>query len=718
MVSVPSDRLPGGATASHHHIESEKAPNHISFIGEQNMSRMYPSIRTLKRVLYVLANLAFLIGMVFPFGSSQAQAEEAASPIYVRQNGNDVNCNGTADVDHSASAAPNCALKTIEAAVIKVDSGGIIYVAQGTYPTGIVEISKNLTLTSNPANTSKPVIRANVDTIDFSDARGWILILGSVTNFTIEGLIIDGNAQQPKNIMEAIRSHGQGVIRNNDFMNIRFRDEYDPYDKYPGVAIFMDNRVDVIGNTFTNIGRFGVRANGPDVSDVLIEGNTYTGKGQGTHLDFAFEISGGGTATISGNTITNNRGSRLNRTSAGILTARWSGDSPTVTIEKNRILNNATGILVDGAGNNVTVRFNSIVDNTVGLENDGTSSVVAENNWWGCNGGPGDAGCNIVSGNVDADPWLTFQISASESTLFFGQTTTITASLTINSSGIDTSALGSLPDQQLVEFAATIGTTEPVSTTTTNGVATTTFTAGIEEGNATIEASTDHANTSTQVRLMSGNVFLPLIPRNFDRWVNGNFEKGLTGWATGRGRFENHGTGLPQSVTFFENSNQALIGNPTFTNGRIPVGYGYIAQTFTVLKPFLEMDYRVVTYDVIRGTQDYFDSFEVSVNLHPADITDTNRGDRGCADAATVNPTGVVSIPSGGGLAFCGGYIGTQGHQQDLGWKTVRLDLTDFVGQNVTVYFAMWSREYAAQYYDDRGFYNTWVYIDDVRPTE
>ncbi len=73
------------------------------------------------------------------------------------------------------------------------------------------------------------------------------------------------------------------------------------------------------------------------------------------------------------------------------------------------------------------------------------------------------------------------------------------------------------------------------------------------------------------------------------------------------------------------------------------------------------------------------------------------------------------------GLAFCGGYAGTSqdvGTLRDLGWKTVTLDLQDFQGENVTLYLALWSREYEADFYNDKGFYNTWVYIDDVQLTD
>ena len=42
-----------------------------------------------------------------------------------------------------------------------------------------------------------------------------------------------------------------------------------------------------------------------------------------------------------------------------------------------------------------------------GMENQITATVDAEDNWWGCDGGPGAAGCDTVVGNVDYTPWVT-----------------------------------------------------------------------------------------------------------------------------------------------------------------------------------------------------------------------------------------------------------------------------------------------------------------------
>ncbi|MFQ5578161.1 MAG: right-handed parallel beta-helix repeat-containing protein [Anaerolineae bacterium] len=212
--------------------------------------------------------------------------------------------------------------------------------------------------------------------------------------------------------------------------------------------------------------------------------------------------------------------------------------------------------------------------------------------------------------------------------------------------------------------------------------------------------------------------YLPLVRRNHSHLINGDFEAGdFSGWNAGQSPFQGHGSGLPQAVLQFEGSLTARLGDPAFQDDAIPIGSGYIAQTFTVDQRYLQLRYRVQTYDIVLGQLGYADTFEVSLNTPPNQITDGERNSRGCnSEAAILNPEGVLQPATG--LVFCGGYFGfgsDVGTLRDLGWKTVTLDLQNFQGGNVTLYFALWSREYQGDFYDDRGFYNTWVYIDDVQ---
>jgi len=69
----------------------------------------------------------------------------AASPIYVRTDGNDTACDGTVNAPYSPGTAPNCALATIQHGVLLVDTGGTVYVGTGTY-TETFYINRGLTV--------------------------------------------------------------------------------------------------------------------------------------------------------------------------------------------------------------------------------------------------------------------------------------------------------------------------------------------------------------------------------------------------------------------------------------------------------------------------------------------------------------------------------------------------------------------------------------------
>jgi len=78
----------------------------------------------------------------------------AASPVYVRSDGSDSQCNGTVNAD--ASHAPDCAYSSITKGIAEVDLGGIVNVASGSYAESValnraitVTMSGNITVTGN-----------------------------------------------------------------------------------------------------------------------------------------------------------------------------------------------------------------------------------------------------------------------------------------------------------------------------------------------------------------------------------------------------------------------------------------------------------------------------------------------------------------------------------------------------------------------------------------
>lgn len=278
------------------------------------------------------------------------------------------------------------------------------------------------------------------------------------------------------------------------FDHCHFRDiQFNPSGPdFAGLAIVaFGGPVDVRNSTFEEIGRVGVLAFGSGLSGSVIEGNTYIGKGEGEWLDSAFEISAGAQVSLLNNELTGCQGITTadGSQSASISMATFFGPGTMAEITGNTIRGNRSGLVI-GFGTDTSVAsvsFNRIVGNTNGLAGSSTL-VTAENNWWGCNAGPGSAGCDTVigSGNHDFDPWLLLQLTAGPDTIFTGESATLTADLRGNSDSEDTSALGNLPDQTATLFAAgTLGGVLPALTSTTGGTASSVYTAGPVAGNDT-----------------------------------------------------------------------------------------------------------------------------------------------------------------------------------------------------------------------------------------
>jgi hypothetical protein len=211
--------------------------------------------------------------------------------------------------------------------------------------------------------------------------------------------------------------------------------------------------------------------------------------------------------------------------------------------------------------------------------------------------------------------------------------------------------------------------------------------------------------------------YLPLTRTAYRRLANGGFELGLSGWDMQRGPFSSYGSGLPGSAVTFDGGERGLLGTSgNLPPGSIGVGYGSLSQTFTMQQRYVRFDYWVYSYDRAKGETRYYDTFEVSVNRSPTQIPDGERDARGC-EGTLLNPEGIITVGQDG-LVLCGGRPGTsgQGTPWDTGgWKSVTLDLGAFQGRNVTLYFALWSREYDAPFRDDQAWFNTWVYVDNVR---
>ncbi len=152
--------------------------------------------------------------------------------------------------------------------------------------------------------------------------------------------------------------------------------------------------------------------------------------------------------------------------------------------------------------------FNRIVGNTAAGPGSGlyraSGTVTAENNWWGCNAGPGSAGCQTTSGTVDSNPWLQLSHTATPATIASGETSTLTASMATNSAG---SAIAAADLVALVGLGVSFsnasgGTLSNAGTAlSANGTATATFTAGSQPGPASAAATIDGQGATASLQV-------------------------------------------------------------------------------------------------------------------------------------------------------------------------------------------------------------------------
>jgi nitrous oxidase accessory protein NosD len=244
------------------------------------------------------------------------------------------------------------------------------------------------------------------------------------------------------------------------------------------IVLLLTEDVEISGNSITN----------PDVSAIQL-------LGEDRNVD------------IYDNTIadSNFAGIRIRDCDASTCGPPGIGPNENVTVSENTLVGNDVGVSVldHGYSGALEVHFNRIADSAGdGLEfEDAGESADAENNWWGCNDGPGSAGCDSVGGagesNVDADPWLVLGASASPSSIPLGGTSQILADVTHNSDG---AVAGSgFPDTPIA-FATTLGSIQsPV--TTSGGQATSILTAGAQSGTANVSATLDSETAATAVTI-------------------------------------------------------------------------------------------------------------------------------------------------------------------------------------------------------------------------
>jgi len=434
-------------------------------------------------------------------------------------------------------AVPSC--NTIQGAVTAATAGDTINVAAGTY---IENVNVNKSLTLQGASSATAIVTAAIASDHVFDVTANNV---TISGFTAKGATGPGSAYAGLFI-------GSGMTGSNIHDNILTGNEYgilliepaSPLTTTPGNNTFTSNTAssnsvsgiemqNTYGNTFTN--NFANSNGSQGFKLYAARHNTFTGNtanfngtpGTGSRVGFYLVATNGGSNynTFINNTANSNierdgfrlRGSKYNTftgntaSSNGRAGIRLDFNCDNTSITGNSFTNNMQyGIQIDDDGSTpvidsttLTVGFNNITGNTLSgiLYDNSGGTIDATNNWWGCNAGPGGAGCDTVSGNVDANPWLVLGISAAPNSILPGGTSTLTADLTVNSDGVDTSALGHIPDGTNVLFNTDFGSVGSLSVIkpTTNGKATATLTADAGAGVAIVSAKVNNQTEYTAV---------------------------------------------------------------------------------------------------------------------------------------------------------------------------------------------------------------------------
>lgn len=340
---------------------------------------------------------------------------------------------------------------TIQHAIdVACPSGDTIRLAADTFTEGPqIVVDKDVSIVG--AGKTATVVMTTGDTGASGNARGWFLVDPGI-ELHLSDLTLDGSGFK---VHQAIRHQGEGTVDNVLFNQIKYN-ESGPHYAGTAIAAFGTGKVDVTNSMFTEIGRVGVLYFGSTLAGSVFSDNMYSGKGDGNFLDYMLDISNGAQVTVSGNTVTDNRGqaSSDSSTSAGILVSTFFGPGTAATITGNIIEDNTTGIAIgfnnadtstvtatcnrirnnfqagtcdiggtnlcltgavgdacavdtncdvgggvsargaDAGANPIAINLNSITGNLAGVRasNIQAGIVDAEGNWWGAVDGPSGTG--------------------------------------------------------------------------------------------------------------------------------------------------------------------------------------------------------------------------------------------------------------------------------------------------------------------------------------
>ncbi len=229
---------------------------------------------------------------------------------------------------------------------------------------------------------------------------------------------------------------------------------------------------------------------------------------------------GGGLTAAAGTTIIHKSvvtGNQSVENGGGVHLGYFSAVPVLTAISSSLVNNQADAAGVSGGGGGALFNQNGTADlqvcriwgNTAAYGS-GIAAVAgittAQNNWWGCNEGPGadpSHGCDALAGPVDADPWLVFHLLTEHSAVAVNQPAVFLGDLTGNSDLQDTTSLGTLRDGVPIAFTALSGgVLQSADTVLTQGQAEAILLAADSPGVAQVESVIDSETQTASLTIV------------------------------------------------------------------------------------------------------------------------------------------------------------------------------------------------------------------------
>ncbi|MGN6413243.1 beta strand repeat-containing protein, partial [Flexivirga sp.] len=397
-------------------------------------------------------------------------------------------------------------------------------------------------------------------------------IIGGSANAATRDVLTISNSTITNNVVNSTLSNRPGgglqffggslTITNSTFSNNSSGSSSGGGVAYAHQGMAAGEQLTVSGTTFSgnitnasvanvNVGGAGLHLSGmPTAAPMSVTNSRFTGNtvvGSGTGIAQGGGIfSEGGALAVTESTFTSNSAAGGANSFGGAISVVGG----TAQAHYNRITGNMSS---NGSGASLGVASGATLD--------------ATHNWWGCNTGPGTAGCDSAAGGPIVSPRLVLTATASPATVVGpNATSTVSAALTTNSVG---SAVGAA---NLGAFAGlSVGWSDPLpsgatlgaaSSNLSSGFTSTTYNSQNTSGPGHVLATLDNGTTTGTVTVNRPPAITSTNTGAFTVGTAGTLTVTTTGYPAPA--IAKTGT-TPAGMTFVDNGNgtATLSGTPT-----------------------------------------------------------------------------------------------------------------------------------------------------------